>query len=261
MNTPYLIDTHTHIYYHDRKNLEAHIQRCRSNNIQKVLMPNINTESIKQIQSALETYPDFCIPMMGLHPCSVKENHQAELSIIKQTLDNMKVCAIGEIGIDLHWDTSTLSWQKQVFETQVHWALEKNLPIDIHCRKAFDEIFEILDGIKKTNAKLKGVFHCFTGNTEQAYRAIDLGFLLGIGGIVTYKNAGLDKVVKDIDLKHIILETDAPYLSPVPYRGKPNESSYLIYIAEKIADLKGCTIEEVARITTQNANKIFSLSQ
>lgn len=261
MQNPYFIDTHSHIYYHEKKELTGHIQRCKDNNIQKVLMPNVDVKSIAQIERTMQAFPEVCIPMMGLHPCSVKENYKEQLAEIKEQIQKLNICAIGEIGLDLHWDTTTLDWQKDAFETQIDWAIERNLPIDIHCRKAFDEIFEILERVKKERPSLHGVFHCFTGDLQQAQRAIDLGFLLGIGGIVTYKNAGLDKVVANIDLEHLLLETDAPYLSPVPHRGKPNESSYLIHTAQKVAELKQVSWEDIAQKTTENAIKIFKLKE
>ena len=261
MQNPYFIDTHSHIYYHEKEELAGHIQRCKDNNIQKILMPNVDVKSIAQIKRTVQTFPEVCIPMMGLHPCSVKEDYKEQLAKIQKQIQKFEICAIGEIGLDLHWDTSTLAWQKEAFEIQIQWAIEHRLPIDIHCRKAFDEIFEILEKEKKKNPSLHGIFHCFTGDLQQAQRAIDLGFLLGIGGIVTYKNAGLDKVVENIDLEHLILETDAPYLSPVPHRGKPNESSYLIHTAQKAADLKHVSLEEIAQKTTENAIKIFKLKK
>ncbi|MNM89751.1 putative deoxyribonuclease YcfH [compost metagenome] len=195
--------------------------------------------------------------MLGLHPCDVKENYIDELNNIQKSLENNKVHAIGEIGLDLYWDKSTLEIQKDAFRTQVQWAKDLNLPIDIHCREAFTELFELLEELH--DEKLFGILHCFTGTLEQAHHAIDLGFALGIGGVVTFKKAGLDNVVKEIDLKHIVLETDSPYLAPVPYRGKENESSYLVYIAQKVADLHAMSIEQVAEITTANSKRIFGI--
>jgi TatD DNase family protein len=209
-------------------------------------------------------YPENCFPMVGLHPCDVKAfaddenmNYQDELEAIRQALEKNKFFAIGEIGIDLYWDKTTLDIQKEAFITQISWAKELNLPIVIHCREAFDEIFEILD--QEKDEKLNGIFHCFTGTEEQAEKVISLDFLLGIGGVVTYKNSGLDKVVAKLNLQHMVLETDSPYLTPVPNRGKPNESSYLTYIAQKVADLKQVSIEEVARVTTENSMRVFGI--
>lgn len=195
--------------------------------------------------------------MLGLHPCSVKENYKAELAFIEKAITQHKIYAIGEIGIDLYWDKSTLKWQQDAFLTQVAWAKQLGLPIDIHCREAFDEVFELLEELR--DDKLFGIFHCFTGNLQQAQRAIGLGFKLGIGGVVTYKKAGLDSVVKEIPLEHLVLETDAPYLAPVPYRGKENESAYLHYVAQKVADLHEINIAEVAAVTTQNSKTVFGI--
>lgn len=255
-----LTDTHTHIYYHidsEPSKFEEQIQRCFDKNITRLFLPNVDTESIKPVMATVAAYPSHCFPMMGLHPCSVKENYKEELANIEKIIANNKVYAIGEIGIDLYWDKSTLAWQQDAFRTQIQWAKSLGLPIDIHCREAFDEVFEILE--EMNDDKLFGIFHCFTGTLEQAHRAINLGFKLGIGGVVTFKKAGLDLVVKEIDLQHIVLETDAPYLAPSPYRGKENESSYLHYVAEKVADLHEISIEKVAEITTQNSKDIFGI--
>ena len=194
---------------------------------------------------------------MGLHPCDVKANYLDELTIIEKTIAENKVYGIGEIGLDLHWDKTTLSIQQEAFRIQTKWAKDLGLPVSIHCRNAFDELFQLLDEVQ--DGRLTGVLHCFTGNIEQAQRAIDLGFYLGIGGVVTYKNAGLDKVVAELSLDRIVLETDAPYLAPVPHRGKRNESSYLLYIAQKIADLHGVALGAVATATTGNAKQVFGI--
>jgi len=253
-----LTDTHTHIYYHaGTTKLQENLQRCFDNDIQRLFLPNVNSASIKPVFDTVAAYPDHCFPMLGLHPCDVKENYLEELKIIRKSLETYKVYAIGEIGLDLYWDKSTLEIQKNAFRTQVQWAKELNLPIDIHCREAFTELFELLEELH--DDKLFGVLHCFTGSLEQANRAIELGFALGIGGVVTFKKAGLDQVVKEIDLKHLVLETDAPYLAPVPFRGKENESSYLTYIAKKVADLHQISIEKVAEITTENSKRIFGI--
>lgn len=252
-----LTDTHTHIYYHEEDELNAQLQRCFNNGIDRLFLPNVDTKSIEQIITTVKAYPSNCFPLLGLHPCSVKENYLEELRTIKMELDNLKVYAIGEIGLDLHWDKSTLDIQNEAFRIQVSWAKKMNLPIVIHCRNAFDEIFDLLEELK--DDKLFGIFHCFTGNIDQAKKAIALGFSLGIGGVVTYKNSGLDTVVEQIDLKHIVLETDSPYLAPVPFRGKPNESSYLRYVAQKVADLHKISVEEIAQITTDNSKKIFKV--
>lgn len=259
MPTSYLLtDTHTHIYYGvNTGNLDSQLQRCFDRNISKLFLPNVDSSSIQDVLDTVKAYPANCFPMMGLHPCSVKDNYLEELVTIERAIAENKIYAIGEIGIDLYWDKSTLGIQQDAFRTQINWAKALGLPIAIHCREAFDEVFEILD--EQNDDRLFGIFHCFTGTMEQANRAIELGFKLGIGGVVTYKKAGLDLVVKDIDLKHIVLETDAPYLAPVPFRGKENESSYLHYIAEKVADLHNTSIEKVAEITTANAQAIFKV--
>jgi TatD DNase family protein len=202
-------------------------------------------------------YPENCFAMMGLHPCSVNQDFEKELAIVKSWLEKRNFIAVGEIGIDLYWDKTFINEQLHCFETQIHWALEYDLPIVIHCRDAFDEIYNVL---KKFSTLPNGIFHCFSGNIEQAKKIIDLNtFKLGIGGVLTFKNSGLDKVVEQIDLNHLVLETDSPYLAPVPYRGKRNESSYLLLVAEKLAALKQVALKEVAEITTQNALSVFKI--
>jgi TatD DNase family protein len=253
-----LTDTHTHQYYEtDPEKIALLMQRCFDNEVSRLFLPNVDTSSIAQVFKLTELYPENCFPMLGLHPCDVKDNYEEELEIIHNETRIRKIYAIGEIGIDLYWDKTTLPFQQKAFRTQIAWAKELNLPIVIHCREAFDEIFEILDELK--DRKLRGIFHCFTGDAEQAAKVISLGFYLGIGGVLTYKNSGLDKVVKDISLDHLVLETDSPYLTPVPFRGKPNESSYLIHVAQKLADIKQISIEEVARVTTLNSRTIFGI--
>jgi TatD DNase family protein len=253
-----LTDTHTHIYYQvGTPELDLQMERCINNEISRFFLPNVDLKSVDLIEKTVKAYPDNCFPMLGLHPCSVKEDFNSVLNEIKNAIDQTKIYAIGEIGLDLYWDKSTLLFQQEAFKTQVQWAKDLNLPIVIHCREAFNELFELLEELK--DSKLRGIFHCFTGSLEQAKLAIDYGFYLGIGGVVTFKNAGLDNVVKEIDLQHIVLETDAPYLAPVPFRGKNNESSYLKYIAEKVADLHHISVEELATITTQNSVNIFGV--
>lgn len=255
-----LTDTHTHIYYlHGTPSLDEHVQRCLTNNIQRLFLPNVDLDSIDKVFNTVAAYPDICYPMLGLHPCHVSKDVESELQAIYSVIrkHHTNIYAVGEIGIDMHWDKSTLPYQQHAFRTQIEWAKELGLPIVIHCREAFDEVFDLLDEVNDN--RLFGIFHCFTGNIEQARHAIDLGFWLGIGGVVTYKNAGLDKVVQQIDLKHIVLETDAPYLAPVPYRGKKNESSYLLHIAQKVADLHGISLEAVATTTTANSKAIFGV--
>ena len=253
-----LTDTHTHLYYEtEHEKQAALIARCKDNSISRLFLPNVDAASVPQVFSLVAAYPDMCFPMLGLHPCSIKAGWEQELNTIKSALDGHKIYAIGEIGIDLYWDKATLKEQVAAFKAQIAWAKLLRLPINIHCREAFNEVFDVLN--QEKDADLRGIFHCFTGTKEQADFIISLGFYLGIGGVVTYKNSGLDKVVTEIDLEHIVLETDSPYLSPVPYRGKPNESSYLVYIAKKVAELHHTDVETVAGITTANSKKVFGI--
>jgi TatD DNase family protein len=251
------VDTHTHLYAKefdsDRDRL---INEAITAGITKFFLPNIDSASVEGMLALQKAYPEHCYPMMGLHPCSVKADYLEELTKLKAELDRGKFVAVGEIGIDLYWDKTFFPQQQEAFKTQCQWAFERDLPIVIHTRSSFDETFALLDNMVH---RPKGVFHCFSGNAEQAQHAIDLGFMLGIGGVVTFKNAGVDKLIADIDLQHIVLETDAPYLAPVPHRGKRNEPDYLLLVAEKIATLKGISMEEVADITTANALRLFKL--
>jgi TatD DNase family protein len=253
-----LTDTHTHQYYEPDPIKKAELmQRCLDNGISRLFLPNVDTSSIAQVMDMVNAYPQNCFPMLGLHPCDVKENYRQELDTIYAALQQTKVYAIGEIGIDLYWDQTFIAEQQEAFKLQIGWAKAAKLPINIHCRNAFDEVYEILQ--QEQDEDLRGIFHCFSGTLEQAQQIIALGFKLGIGGVVTYKNAGLDKVVEQLALEHIVLETDSPYLTPVPFRGKPNESSYLVYVAQKVADLHQTTLEDVARITTENSKIIFGI--
>lgn len=253
-----LTDTHTHLYYEtDSAKRQALIQRCLDNEVKRLFLPNVDAGSVPKVFALAEAYPDMCYPMLGLHPCSVKDDWEQELQVIKSEYGRHKIYAVGEIGIDLYWDKTTLPIQVEAFKSQIAWAKELALPIVIHCRDAFDEVFAVLEDEK--DERLFGIFHCFTGNLQQAELAISLGFSLGIGGVVTYKNSGLDKIVAQIPLKHIVLETDSPYLTPVPHRGKPNESSYLVYVAQKVADMHQISIGEVAEITTENSRQIFGI--
>ncbi len=254
----FLSDTHTHIYIPEmREQIGALMHRAQENRVQKFYLPNIDSDSVKDVFSLCDLYPSQCFPMMGLHPCSVKENYKEELSFIEKYIDEKRIVGIGEIGIDLYWDKTFLVQQQEAFRLQIKWAKARKLPIIIHCREAFDEIYEILQ--EENDDLLRGIFHCFTGTELQAQKVIDLGFYLGIGGVLTYKNSGLAESIKNIDLNHIVLETDSPYLSPVPHRGKANESSYLIHVAQKLAEVKNCSLEEIASITSENAVKIFSV--
>ena len=253
-----LIDTHCHLYLDDFKNdIEQVIQSAQSLGVSKFYLPAIDSEVINDMLLLETRYPGICIPMIGLHPCSVKENFKQELQIVEEWLDNRNFVAIGEIGLDFYWDTTFSSQQYAAFEFQMQMALDKQLPIVIHTRNAMKETIEAV--LPFAEKGLHGIFHCFSGNEDQAKHIIDMNFYLGIGGVITYKNAGLAEVISKIDLKHLVLETDAPYLTPVPFRGKRNESSYLKYVVEKIALVKNISVEEVAAITTTNAEKIFGI--
>ena len=250
------IDTHTHLYSEEfNEDRIPSINLAMEKGVSKFYMPNVDSASIEGMLALEVHFPEHCYPMMGLHPCSVKENYREELEIVKRWLDLRRFSAIGEIGIDLYWDKTYIKEQELAFKEQLFWALEYNYTVVIHCRNAFDEIFAILKSFDKLP---KGIFHCFSGDFIQAEKILSLGnFKLGIGGVVTFKNSGLDKVVEQLNIHDIVLETDAPYLAPVPYRGKRNESAYLPLVAEKIAQIKNISIDEVAKITSQNALEIF----
>lgn len=253
-----LTDTHTHLYYEADNTKRAELmQRCFDNGVQRLFLPNVDAASIPMMNELLNAYPDNCFGMLGLHPCSVKDNWEHELALMQPDLHRHPIYAIGEIGIDLYWDKTFLTEQIHAFKLQITWAKKLGLPIVIHCRDAFNEVYEVL--LQEQGTNLRGIFHCFGGTLEQAQSIIDLGFYLGIGGVITYKNAGLDKILPQIDLNRVVLETDSPYLTPVPYRGKPNESSYLTYIAQKVAELYQISLEEVARITTENSKQVFGV--
>ena len=253
-----IVDTHTHLYLKQfNEDIDSVINRSKDIGVKKFIFPAIDSSHFDSMHSLKNKYPDNIYLMSGLHPTDVKENYKNELDFVVDSLKTYDYVAIGEIGIDLYWDKSFLNEQQEAFEFQIRLAIKHDLPIVIHCRDAFDEIFEILD--KENCPKLRGVFHCFTGTLEQAKRAIDLGFVLGIGGVVTFKNGGIDKFLNQIDLKHIVLETDSPYLAPVPFRGKRNESSYIIHVIEKLSEIYGLSKEEIADITTKNAEKVFAL--
>ncbi len=253
------IDTHSHIYLSDFDNDRSKIvERAINEGVHKILLPNVDSNTIDSMLRLCQAYPDNCLPMMGLHPTSVKENVEDELAIVEKLLKENSFIAIGEIGIDLYWDKSFFAEQEEAFRFQVNLAKKYNLPIVIHSRDSFDELFTLLD--KLNSPELKGVFHCFTGTEKQAQKIInEYGFKLGIGGVITFKNSGLAEQIKNIDLKHFILETDAPYLAPIPYRGKRNQPAYIPLIAQKLADAKGVSVSEIAEITTQNAKELFNL--
>lgn len=253
-----MIDTHTHLYsdQFDEDRTEM-IQRALDKGVEKFFLPAIDSETHEKMLLVETEYPGKIFSMMGLHPCSVQpESWENELNLIQNYLSQRDFVAIGEIGIDLYWDKSTLDIQVKAFEQQIDWAIEKDIPIVIHSRESFDETFEVLE--RKKHPKLRGIFHCFSGNLEQARQAIDLQFVLGIGGVVTFKNGKIDQFLNQIPLDKIVLETDSPYLAPVPFRGKRNESSYVELVAGKLVDIYGKDFSEIDRITTENANKIFS---
>ncbi|MES2679755.1 MAG: TatD family hydrolase [Bacteroidota bacterium] len=249
-------ETHTHLYSEEFKpDRRALIEKAISEGVTRFYMPNIDSSSVEGMLEVEAQFPEYCFPMMGLHPCSVNEKVELELATVNEWLAKRKFTAVGEIGLDLYWDKTFFEQQKHAFKTQIGWALDYGYPIVIHCRSAFDEIYEILVQFPRLP---KAIFHCFSGDLEQANKIIALGnFKLGIGGVVTFKNAGLDKVVEQVDLEHLVLETDAPYLAPVPYRGKRNEPVYLLEVAKKIAALKKITIEEVGLVTSKNADFIY----
>ncbi len=253
-----LTDTHTHLYSKQfDEDREAMMQRAFELNIKRFFIPAIDSAYAEAMFELEKKYPDNVFLMMGLHPTSVKENYEEELAYVQKQFSERDFYAVGEIGIDLYWDKSTLGIQQEAFRRQIQLAKHKKLPIVIHCRDAFDEIFEVLETEKADD--LFGIFHCFTGTLEQAHRAISYNMKLGIGGVVTFKNGNIDQFLNQIALEHIVLETDSPYLAPAPFRGKRNESSYLMLVAEKVANIYGISVEEVAAITTQNAKDIFGI--
>ena len=253
-----IIDTHTHLYLKQfKEDIDDVIARAKESGVQKFIFPAIDSSHFDSMHNLKNKYPDEIYLMSGLHPTDVKENYKDELDFVVNSLKTNNYVAIGEIGIDLYWDKSFLKQQQDAFKFQIRLAIKHDLPIVIHCREAFNEIFEILD-IENCD-DLRGVFHCFTGSLEQAQRAVDLGFVLGIGGVVTFKNGGIDKFLNKIELKNIVLETDSPYLAPVPFRGKRNESSYIIYVIEKLSEIYGISKEKIAEITSKNAEKVFRL--
>ena len=253
------IDTHTHLYLQqfekDRNNV---VKSAVETGVEYMLLPNVDEETIQPMMDLCEAFPYNCKPMMALHPTSVKADFEEVLARIKLWFEKATMCAVGETGIDLYWDKTYFTQQVQAFKTQIEWALEFDLPVVIHSRNSVVEIMEILENYR--NSGLKGVMHCFPGNVEQAKWFTDFGFMLGIGGVVTYKKSMMADVVEHADLQHLLLETDAPYLPPVPHRGKRNEPAYIPHIAAKIGEIKGIDISQVAQITTENARKLFKIS-
>ncbi|MEO6288998.1 MAG: TatD family hydrolase [Ginsengibacter sp.] len=253
-----LIDTHTHLYLQDFLNdIEEVIKRAEEEGVHKFFLPAIDSSEIDAMFALEKRFSGKCFPMAGLHPCSVKENYKEQLDQVEELLNKRKFVAIGESGLDFYWDKTFTKEQYESLHKQAGWALQYNIPLVLHTRDAMEETIEV---IKTYSGKgLRGIFHCFGGTMQNAKDIIAQNFLIGIGGVVTYKNSGLAEILKNVDLRHVVLETDAPYLTPVPFRGKRNESSYLIYIAQKLAKIKNITVEEVAEITTKNAEDIFSV--
>lgn len=252
-----LIDTHAHLYHKqfdpDREDMLA---RALEAGVTKLFLPNVDHESIAAMDALAAAHPDRCFAMMGLHPCSVGEDNSEAMEEVERLLRTGRYCAVGEIGIDLYWDKTFLAQQQEVFRMQIRWAKELELPIAIHCRESYNEVIAILE--EENDASLRGVLHCFTGNPEQARRVIALGgFCLGIGGVITYPKGGLFETMREVGAEHCVLETDAPYLAPVPYRGKRNESAYLPHIATRLAEATGLTVEAIGAITTRNAELLF----
>jgi TatD DNase family protein len=250
-------DTHTHLYDERLMADSEQITRAIEKGVTKLYMPNCDSGTISGMLQLADKWPENCMPMMGVHPCYIQENYKSELALVEEWLGKRKFYAIGEIGLDYYWDKTFVPQQKEAFERQIDIALQYDLPIVIHSRESTQDCIDIVRA--KQNGKLKGIFHCFGGTLAEAEEIIELGLYLGIGGVVTYKNSGLQEVVKQVSLSHIVLETDAPYLTPVPHRGKRNESSYIPIIAEKVAELKNITLGEVAAATTANAEKIFPI--
>ena len=259
MNGSYFVDTHSHMYAEEfSADLAEVMQRAVKEGVSKIYLPAIDSNSAASMLQLETSYPDHCVAMMGLHPCYVKENYLEELAFVKSWLSKRKFAAVGEIGLDYYWDRNFDNQQKEAFMIQIDWALDYNLPIVIHSRDSMDDTIEMVSS--KQNGSLRGIFHCFSGTYEQAIKIIDLGFLLGIGGVLTYKKSGLAEIVEKLPLTAIVLETDSPYLTPVPFRGKRNESSYLKYVATKLAEIKRLPLEEISKLTTANAEKIFSVT-
>jgi TatD DNase family protein len=251
-----LIDTHAHIYSSkfdsDRDQI---IDEIRAAGIEKIFMPNVDVDTIDQMLECESRYGELCIPMMGLHPCDVKADFEQQLHVMEGWMNKRSFAAVGEIGTDLYWDKSTYDIQVEALKIQIGWAKTHNLPVVLHCRESIDQTIDLIESAQ--DGTLSGIFHCFTGTLEQAKRITELGFLLGIGGVVTYKNGGLDQVIPFLGLDNLVLETDAPYLAPVPHRGKRNTPAYLPFIAQRVADLLQLSSEQVALVTQANALNLF----
>ena len=254
----HFIDTHAHVYASElTSDLDLVMKNALAIGINKIIMPAIDSSSLDAMLKVEQQFPENCIAMMGLHPCYVKENYKEELKLVEEWIGKRKFIAIGEIGLDFYWDKTFTKEQHIVFETQMQWALDLNVPIAIHTRNAMGETIEAVKPFAKKG--LRGVFHCFSGSKESAEQIIGMGFHLGLGGVLTYKNAGVAEAVKDIPMEYLVLETDAPYLAPVPYRGKTNEPAFMLEVAKKLAEIKSLPLHEIAAITTSNAEKLFGL--
>ncbi len=253
-----LTDTHCHIYLPEfNEDRSQALERAFSAGVTRIFLPNVDASTVPDLLHLSKEYPENCFPLMGLHPTSVNENYKEDLEQVERMLSTRKFYGIGEIGIDLYWDKTFLQQQLEVFATQLRWASEKDLPVVVHVRESHDKTIEI---IKKSGYKnLRGIFHCFTGTLDQAKEIIGLGFHLGIGGVSTFKNSGLSQILPQIDIQHIVLETDAPYLAPAPFRGKRNEPSFLVHTASKVAEIYGMTIGQIADATSANSKTIFGI--
>jgi len=251
-----LIDTHAHIYSTEfEADQLAMLERAKNEGVDKILLPAVDSDSHERMLRLEKEHPATCISMMGVHPCSIKEDYKTELKIARAYFEQRKFIAVGEIGLDFYWDKTFTEQQVAAFHEQISWALEFDIPIAIHSRSSTDECIQIV--AEHQHGKLRGVFHCFSGDAKQAQQIIDLGFYLGIGGVLTFKNAGLDKILETVSLDHLLLETDAPYLAPMPFRGKRNEPSYLKYVVEKLSTIKNVGAEEIGKKTTTNAMDLF----
>ncbi|MGB1248586.1 MAG: TatD family hydrolase [Chitinophagales bacterium] len=253
-----LIDTHAHLYVSqfddDRKEI---LQNAKNAHVSHIVLPNIDMQSADALINLWQSDTSFFTPMMGLHPCSIKDDYKNQLDSCFTYFEKYLIKIVGEIGLDYYWSVEHKQQQIDAFRAQINFAKESKMPIAVHCREAFDDILNILEDEQDGN--LQGVLHCFSGNEAQAKRLIDINFYLGLGGVLTFKNSGLDKVIKNIDMKHLVLETDAPYLAPKPYRGKRNETAYIRFVADKLAEVKDISLKEVAAVTTHNASQLFGL--
>lgn len=253
-----LIDTHSHIYSEDfNHDIDEVMQRAYDNDVKKIILPNIDSGSVKRLLDLSDSYPHLCYPLMGLHPTSVSEDYKEELEAVEYWLQKRKFYGIGEIGIDLYWEQKYIKEQQEAFRYQIKLAKSHNLPIVIHVRNSFEEVHTIVK--EEQDGNLKGIFHCFNGSIEEAQKVTDVGFYMGIGGVVTFKNSKLDEVIKSVAAKNLVLETDSPYLAPVPKRGRRNESAYLAFVAQKVAEIYDISVEEVAEITSANARQLFGI--